>query len=413
MQYPDKDATELDALAADARSALWRLVFPERLEAAYRRDHRRRGLAFFRQGSLFVFALYVLLALDLQLRLPAAELARWLGLYGWVGGVILAAALLARLPRCNRWFEVYAVLGSFAAVALSVAATGLARDPAALRLTQATVVSAILVVCSVTGLRFRQALLAGGLGGVAGTLLAWGLGGSVAWESLLRSFAGASLLGMFIAYHAERRDRELFIQTYLLRAAQARTQEYAERLDSLARHDPLTGLANRRHFDEEMELEWRRAARQHSPLAVLMIDIDHFKHYNDSLGHVNGDSCLRQVAALIAAHTRRPGELAVRYGGEEFLLLFPDTDRPAACQLAGRLLESFHAARLPQAPGLARELITVSIGVAVAIPGEGLAAPAELICAADEALYAAKHAGRDAWRCAAAATPELRVRAQS
>ncbi len=273
--------------------------------------------------------------------------------------------------------------------------------------------SAILVVCSVTGLRFRQALLAGGLGGVAGTLLAWGLGGSVAWESLLRSFAGASLLGMFIAYHAERRDRELFIQTYLLRAAQARTQEYAERLDSLARHDPLTGLANRRHFDEEMELEWRRAARQHSPLAVLMIDIDHFKHYNDSLGHVNGDSCLRQVAALIAAHTRRPGELAVRYGGEEFLLLFPDTDRPAACQLAGRLLESFHAARLPQAPGLARELITVSIGVAVAIPGEGLAAPAELICAADEALYAAKHAGRDAWRCAAAATPELRVRAQS
>jgi diguanylate cyclase (GGDEF)-like protein len=411
--YRDKESA-LDNTVTMACRTTWRLEFPERLEAAYLRDHRARAVALFRISSVFILLLYILLSSGIYPLMSGGDVLRWVGLYSWVGIVILTTSLLARLEYFDRWFEVYVGLGSFVCVTLSVAVTGVVTDPVSGQLTQAAVMYAVIIIYSLVGLRFRHALMAGWLGGVAGTLLAWSLDGSVNWEILHRTFTGASLLGMFIAYSAERRDRELFIQTDLLRAVQARTEEYAGKLDQLARQDPLTGLANRRHFDEELELEWRRGARQHSPLAVLMIDIDNFKHYNDSLGHVNGDSCLRQVTDIIATHTRRPGELAVRYGGEEFLLMFPDTDRERACQIAERLLQSFHEARLPQAPGLDRDCITVSIGVAVALPGTSLTAAGELICAADDALYEAKHAGRDAWRYAKApeqaAVAALRLR---
>ncbi|MCD6061625.1 MAG: diguanylate cyclase [Moraxellaceae bacterium] len=400
MQTPAAGRSGLDTLAINMSSNAWRLDLGP-LEELYRRDHRRRAVAFFRPSSLFIFLLYMLMSTGIYQLMPASELGQWLALYGNVGVIIVMAGALSRLPVFDRWFEHYVGLGSFGAVALSVAVTGVVRDPVAGQLTQAAVMYAIVVIYCVTGLRFVHAFLAGWLGGAAGTALAWLLGGSVDWEILHRTFSGASLLGMFIAFLAERRDRELFLQTQLLRDLQSRTEEYAEQLDELSRHDALTGLANRRHFDEALQQEWRRATRQQSPLAVLMIDIDHFKHYNDSLGHVQGDSCLRRVAGIIAAQTRRPGELAVRYGGEEFLLLFPNTDRRTACQLAERLLEAIHEAGLAQAPGLARATVSVSIGVAVATPGSGMLLPGELICAADDALYEAKHAGRATWRYAA------------
>jgi diguanylate cyclase (GGDEF)-like protein len=398
MLVPDTDHAETEAIAAQARSGTWRLDLGGRLEEAYRRDHRARAVAFFRNSSLFILLLYLLLSSGIYMLMPAEDIGRWLGLYGWVGGIIVVAGLLSRLPAFDRWFEIYVGLGSFTSVGLSVAVTGVVLNPVAGQLTQVAIMYAIVIIYSVVGLRFKHALYAGWLGGLAGTVLAWGLGGAVDWELLHRTFTGSSLLGMFIAYYAERRDRELFIQTHLLRAAQERTEEYALRLDRLSRHDALTGLANRRHFDEELLQEWRRAARQQASLAVLMIDIDHFKHYNDTLGHVNGDGCLRKVASIIAAHTRRPGELAVRYGGEEFLLMYPDTSAEEACQQAERLREAFHQARLPQAPGLVRDIVTVSIGVAAVVPGTAMLAPGELICAADDALYEAKHAGRDTWR---------------
>lgn len=401
MLDPDARQAEIDVISAQARSNTWRLDLGGRLEAAYQRDHRARAVAFFRQSSIFIFLLYLLLSSGIYVLMPEEEIGRWLALYGWVGVIILAAGLLSRIRIFDHWFEIYVGFGSFAAVALSVAVTGLVVNPVAGQLTQAAIMYAIVIIYSVVGLRFKHALYAGWLGGLAGTVLAWMLDGGVDWSLLHRTFTGGSLLGMFIAYYAERRDRELFIQANLLRAAQERTEEYAGRLDRLSRHDALTGLANRRHFDEEVQQEWRRAARQQTSLAILMIDIDHFKHYNDTLGHVNGDGCLRKVSSIIAAHTRRPGELAVRYGGEEFLLMYPDTDREGACLQAERLIEAFQQARLPQAPGLARDHVTVSIGVAAAVPGVSMLAPGELVCAADDALYEAKHAGRNTWRYAA------------
>lgn len=399
MLYPDNaEQAEIEALA---KRSNWRLDFGGALEKAYDRDHRARAVKAFRHSSVFILLLYLLLSSGIYLFMPEEDLWRWLSLYGCVGIIITLAGLFSRITVLDRWFEVYAGLGSFAAVALSIAVTGIVVDPAAGQLTQVAIMYAMVIIYSVVGLRFKHALYAGWVGGLAGTALAWVMGGAVNWELLHRTYTGSSLLGMFIAYYAERRDRDLYLQTRLLQAAQERTEEYAGRLDRLSRQDALTGLANRRHFDEEMQQEWRRAARQESPVSVLMIDIDHFKHYNDTLGHVNGDGCLRKAASIIAAHARRPGELAVRYGGEEFLLLFPETDKMTACQNAERLLSAFREARIPQAPGLDREFLSISIGVAVAVPGMSMLAPSELVCAADDALYEAKHAGRDAWRYAA------------
>jgi diguanylate cyclase (GGDEF)-like protein len=395
--YPDQELAEIEA---QARRGGWRLDFGGALEAAYDRDHRSRAVVAFRQNSIFILLLYILLSSGIYMLMPDIDLWRWLSLYGWVGLIIALAGAFSRIAWLDNWFELYAGFGSFASVALSVAVTGVVVNPVAGQLTQVAIMYAMVIIYSVVGLRFKHALYAGWLGGLAGTLLARMLGGEVDWELLHRTYTGSSLLGMFIAYYAERRDRDLYIQARMLRVAQERTEEYAGRLDRLSRQDSLTGLANRRHFDEIFEQEWRRAVRQQSSMAVLMIDIDHFKHYNDTLGHMSGDDCLRQTARLIAAHARRPGELAVRYGGEEFLLLFPETSKEAACQMAEHLLVAVREAHLPQAPGLPRDYVSVSIGVAVAIPGVTMVSADELVCAADDALYEAKHAGRDTWRYA-------------
>jgi diguanylate cyclase (GGDEF)-like protein len=383
-----------------ARRSSWRLAFEDGFEPRYQKDHRQRAVRAFRHSFAFIFLLYVLLSTGIYVFMPRHDVARWLSLYGWVAVVIGMVGAFSWIPRLDKWFHWFAGVGSCVAVALSVAVIGVVVDPVAGQLTQVAIMYAIVIIYSVVGLTFLQASLAGWIGGVLGTLLALGLDGAVNWDLLHRTYTGSSLLGMFIAYFAERRDRDLFVQTFLLSEAREKAEMYAEKLNWLSRQDALTGLANRRHFDETVQEEWRRAVRSKSPMAILMIDVDYFKHYNDVLGHVKGDGCLRAVAGIISTHARRPGDLAVRYGGEEFLLLYPNTDCDTACLQAQRLTESFREARIPQAPGLAGDYLTVSVGVAVAIPGMGVDEPEMLVSEADSALYEAKAAGRNGWRVA-------------
>lgn len=399
MSRQEGECSDMDV---PSRRRGWRLAFEEKkLEKHYQDDHRRRAVKAFRNSSIFIFILYTLLSSGIYLFMPESDVMRWLTLYGGVGVIIALAGVFSRLSFLDDWFHFYAGIGSSAAVALSVAVTGVVIDPVAGQLTQVAIMYAIVIIYSVVGLTFIQAVWAGWTGGVVGTVLAWMMDGSVNWDLLHRTYTGSSMLGMFIAYFAERHDRDLFIQTMLLRDAHEKAETYARKLDLLSRQDALTGLANRRHFSEILEQEWRRASRAGTPLAVLMIDVDHFKHYNDKMGHVKGDGCLRKTAEIIAHHARRPGDLAVRYGGEEFLLLYPVTSKEDACLQAERLVEAFHEAKIPQAAGLPREFVSVSVGVAVTVPGKTMLEAEELICAADDALYEAKNLGRDRWRFAA------------
>nr|WP_315234433.1 diguanylate cyclase [uncultured Albidiferax sp.] len=166
-----------------------------------------------------------------------------------------------------------------------------------------------------------------------------------------------------------------------------------QRLALLSATDGLTGIANRRHFDEVLATEWLRCARQHETLALLLIDIDHFKLYNDHYGHLAGDACLRRVAELLAGCVRRAGELVARYGGEEFVLLLPSTDRDAARLVAQHCMEALALEQIPHPRSPTAGHVTLSIGIAYTVP-QPERLPETLVDAADTALYRAKNSGR-------------------
>jgi diguanylate cyclase (GGDEF)-like protein/PAS domain S-box-containing protein len=174
--------------------------------------------------------------------------------------------------------------------------------------------------------------------------------------------------------------------------------EHKDLQDSLtarAASDGLTALANRRHFDERLRDEWARAKRDGTPLSLLMIDVDHFKKFNDQYGHQAGDSCLRSLAQILAKEARRPADLAARYGGEEFALLLPATDAGGCALVGERVREALQQLGLPHAANPPSNLVTVSLGGAAKLPGGISADCASLVAAADRALYAAKDGGRD------------------
>ena len=187
-------------------------------------------------------------------------------------------------------------------------------------------------------------------------------------------------------------------------ALEAQLEDANRQLRVLAREDGLTGLSNRRRFDEAMGEEFRRATRVRSPLALLMLDVDRFKLFNDTYGHPAGDACLRAIASVIQQLARRPADLAARYGGEEFVVLLPDTDTAGAAVLAECVRTGVRDLLIAHA-GSESGVVTVSIGVAIVIPSMATSSPAELIEAADTALYQAKNGGRDTVRLAGAQVP--------
>jgi diguanylate cyclase (GGDEF)-like protein len=190
-----------------------------------------------------------------------------------------------------------------------------------------------------------------------------------------------------------------------------RLKRMTDELRRIAATDSLTGLANRRQFDDSLEREWLSSLRAGDPIALLLIDIDHFKLYNDRYGHQKGDACLRQVAKALVSASLRPADLVARCGGEEFAILLPQTSRGGAEHVAHRILDAVEALRIRHEASLMADHVTLSIGIACydessacwSIPSadyrfgldpqeRGVAS--NLVLAADKAMYSAKHAGR-------------------
>jgi diguanylate cyclase (GGDEF)-like protein len=168
----------------------------------------------------------------------------------------------------------------------------------------------------------------------------------------------------------------------------------ADLLESLANIDSLTDIANRRRFDERLDAEWRRCQRSGLPLSLVMIDVDHFKAFNDHFGHGAGDICLVTVATTLSANLSRPGDMVARYGGEEFAVILPETEPAGALRIAERMRAALLEQAIPQAPGQNDQYVTCSAGVAGRVPDETTQAGA-LVAAADEKLYQAKTQGRN------------------
>jgi len=186
-----------------------------------------------------------------------------------------------------------------------------------------------------------------------------------------------------------------------LEEVNAALKQANEKLEVLSSTDSLTGLANRRAFDTRMRTEWLRAVREHCRLSLVVADVDFFKAYNDTYGHPEGDECLKRIAEVLGRAARRPGDLAARFGGEEFVLLLPNTEPAGAEEVAKRVLAEVQALSIAHPGSCVSAVVTVSLGVASMIPARG-DHPQILISAADDALYRAKSAGRnrvEAARC--------------
>ncbi len=186
-------------------------------------------------------------------------------------------------------------------------------------------------------------------------------------------------------------QRRLVRERRQLEAANQKLEALNRRLDELAHRDELTGLANRRAFVEELERAWRDLKRHgEGTISLILMDIDHFKRYNDRFGHPAGDRCLQAVAGVIGRFARRPRDLAARIGGEEFVMLLPETPAKDAMTLATALRRAVRK-KVKDPEG---RPVTISLGVAAADAGESLA-PEKLLSRADQALYLSKREGRD------------------
>jgi diguanylate cyclase (GGDEF)-like protein len=209
---------------------------------------------------------------------------------------------------------------------------------------------------------------------------------------------------------AARLNQELELDLAKLRLAEEqlkqekdKAEELAEKLLAISSQDGLTGIANRRHFDDFLAKEWNRAVRSRKPLSLVLCDIDHFKAFNDFYGHQEGDKCLLRIAHTLDMYARRSGDLAARYGGEEFAIILPETSLGNATDIADQIHNAVLEIAIPHAASETDNIVTVSFGVATVVPRRSQQSRM-LVALADKALYEAKQKGRNR---VVSSTPEL------
>jgi diguanylate cyclase (GGDEF)-like protein len=220
-----------------------------------------------------------------------------------------------------------------------------------------------------------------------------------AWVYRVLVWAGLAIVaGGLLAAYIVSLNLRLAASLRTLGAQAEKLEAANNELGRLSTTDPLTGLFNRRYFDESLASELNRASRSGSAVSMLMVDIDHFKKYNDALGHPAGDACLKQVAEVLRRNAQRAGEFAARIGGEEFAVIASNLDAAGAQALAERILRDMAEMKIPH-PATPLGLVTVSIGVST-LAGGADHTPQQLVDRADAALYRAKNEGRNRWATA-------------
>ncbi|MDP2228832.1 MAG: diguanylate cyclase [Moraxellaceae bacterium] len=324
--------------------------------------------------------------------LVGADREWWLVGLGLMTSIMTIAIVLLQSPRLQAHYQKVIVL--FGALSLAIPLIGtLALESE--RLMQANSYVCLLII-NILVLALRLSLLHAAICGGSGIVLAVAtaslLGLQPDWFMLVWFSCGSLLITLFLGAVLERQERISFLQSLLLRHESTERERLNTILSRHASEDPLTGLANRRHFNEALWREWERASRNGLTLSLLFIDVDHFKLFNDNHGHRAGDETLSAVAEALLSVVLRPADMAARYGGEEFVLLLPETSAQGASEVANRVLAAVDALAIPHASSPTAAHVTVSVGVATMQPQGGSAQT--LLDRADAALYAAKHAGR-------------------
>lgn len=387
---------QIDLLTTRGLNFVW---FPKQLETIYRFQYQNGAAYEFRYRAPIILILYLFLSFGIYQVLPTEQVLSWLSYYSWVGIIVLIAWILSFIKILNQWFDYYVGIGSSAAVAITFILINVLENGQDNVLFHAAMMYAIVIIYGAVGMRFYTAIIAGWVGGLIGILVSTYLNGDIDWTFLNRTYTFSSFLGMTLAYATDRQHRENYLQNCMIELNRIELMQQAQQLSLLSQQDALTGLANRRYLDETLDNEWRRALRHETPLTIMMVDIDFFKPYNDSLGHLKGDQCLKDIATAISSIAARSGDLVARYGGEEFLLLFPMTNAQQAKIQAERLMNAIKKIAIVHPCSSVSPYVTISVGVATTIPrlNDSISA---FVSRADHALYQAKTNGRNQYQIA-------------
>lgn len=387
---------QIDLLTTRGLNFVW---FPKQLETIYRFQYQNGAAYEFRYRAPIILILYLFLSFGIYQVLPTEQVLSWLSYYSWVGIIVLIAWILSFIKKLNQWFDYYVGIGSSAAVAITFILINVLENGQDNVLFHAAMMYAIVIIYGAVGMRFYTAIIAGWVGGLIGILVSTYLNGDIDWTFLNRTYTFSSFLGMTLAYATDRQHRENYLQNCMIELNRIELMQQAQQLSLLSQQDALTGLANRRYLDETLDNEWRRALRHETPLTIMMVDIDFFKPYNDSLGHLKGDQCLKDIATAISSIAARSGDLVARYGGEEFLLLFPMTNAQQAKIQAERLMNAIKKIAIVHPCSSVSPYVTISVGVATTIPrlNDSISA---FVSRADHALYQAKTNGRNQYQTA-------------
>ncbi|NOQ06797.1 diguanylate cyclase [Acinetobacter baumannii] len=387
---------QIDLLTTRGLNFVW---FPKQLETIYRFQYQNGAAYEFRYRAPIILILYLFLSFGIYQVLPTEQVLSWLSYYSWVGIIVLIAWILSFIKKLNQWFDYYVGIGSSAAVAITFILINVLENGQDNVLFHAAMMYAIVIIYGAVGMRFYTAIIAGWVGGLIGILVSTYLNGDIDWTFLNCTYTFSSFLGMTLAYATDRQHRENYLQNCMIELNRIELMQQAQQLSLLSQQDALTGLANRRYLDETLDNEWRRALRHETPLTIMMVDIDFFKPYNDSLGHLKGDQCLKDIATAISSIAARSGDLVARYGGEEFLLLFPMTNAQQAKIQAERLMNAIKKIAIVHPCSSVSPYVTISVGVATTIPrlNDSISA---FVSRADHALYQAKTNGRNQYQIA-------------
>ena len=393
---PVKEAEARDAEQIIANGPLF-IVLPQSLNQAFH-QFRRRGLReYIRIGAGPLLVLYAFICLFgtyffFGVATPE-EMRRWYMGCAFVG-TVLAIGVLLVLPSSAEATYPQRVFVPALLILTKLVVAPQVFTPIEMAISESYFcMLAVIVIVLALRLNLFICVLMIGLTILASSAVFALLGVVPRFGEVFFYFIAASALCLFIRWQLEENEKISFLQALLIDHHSEQERAMARELAELASTDTLTGLANRRVFNERLEAEWQRLIRREEPLSLLYLDVDHFKRFNDTYGHDHGDQCLILVAGAISQCLRRPEDLVARYGGEEFVVLLPGVDGPGASDVAKRMIAAVDALMIENEGAESSAFVTLSIGSATRIPTQD-SSPESLLRLADQALYQAKDNGR-------------------
>ena len=395
ITLPKRDQALDELIGRQLSRKGWVLTFPPELEERFNAHiHASRHRQIVRTALVGIAFLFAFVIVDLVYR-PNLIVELSIIRAGVIGVLVAALSLVIAQRHDTRLPGLMSILG------ISVASLGaglmlVTVGNPIVRYEPYTFILVAVIANIALPLRPPQALLASGINFAIAVYFILPLPTLTSDEktSPLIFLLATTTLTLLANLRIETIERKIFL-LYLREKlrGEALLSEYRS-LDHISNTDALTDLANRRLFDECLRQSWETARFSGEPLTLLMIDIDHFKGYNDTYGHPAGDECLKQVAAALKASTRAESDLPARFGGEEFALVLPNCEENGGLRMAGRIHEAIARIDIPHATSPLKRL-SVSIGVATERPSRTHHEPRSLLIRADRALYAAKQAGRN------------------